>query len=70
MDVGFQVNIDALSLLVLRYMRKDGTLRFGDFVLCILHLMVAFGTFEKKDLLQNGFVKTTLSEWLQASLQC
>ncbi|XP_054711307.1 calpain-C-like [Uloborus diversus] len=70
MDVGFQVNVDALSLLVLRYMRKDGTLRFGDFVLCILHLMVAFGTFEKKDLLQNGFVKTTLSEWLQASLQC
>ncbi|KAG8190280.1 hypothetical protein JTE90_025793 [Oedothorax gibbosus] len=70
MDVGFQVNVDALSLLVLRYMRKDGTLRFGDFVLCVLHLMVAFGTFEKKDLLQNGFVKTTLSEWLQASLQC
>ncbi|XP_035232738.1 calpain-C-like [Stegodyphus dumicola] len=70
MDVGFQVNVDALSLLVLRYMRKDGTLRFGDFVLCILHLMVAFGTFEKKDLMQNGFVKTTLAEWLQASLQC
>jgi hypothetical protein len=28
---------------VLRYMRKDGTMRFGDFVAIILNLTVAFG---------------------------
>jgi len=42
---GFQLNTDVLSILILRYMRKDGTLRFGDFVSAILHLSDAFGTF-------------------------
>ncbi|XP_075535997.1 calpain C [Dermacentor variabilis] len=69
-DVGFQLNTEILSMLMLRYMRKDGTLRFGDFVSCILHLSVAFATFEKKDPLQNGFIKMTLAEWLKTSLQC
>lgn len=68
-DIGFQLNMETLSLLTLRYMRKDGTLRFGDFVSCILHLTVAFTTFEKKDPLLNGHVKLNLSEWLKASLQ-
>lgn len=40
---GFQVNTDVLAVLILRYMRKDGTLRFGDFVSAILHLSDAFG---------------------------
>lgn len=44
MCTGFKLNADVLSLLVLRYMRKDGTLRFGDFVACVLHLAAAFGT--------------------------
>nr|CAD7262787.1 unnamed protein product [Timema shepardi] len=39
---GFQLSTDVLSILTLRYMRKDGTLRFGDFVSAILHLSVAF----------------------------
>lgn len=42
---GFQLNTDVLSILILRYMRKDGTLRFGDFVSAILHLSDAFGMF-------------------------
>lgn len=42
-DVGFQVNNDVLLALILRHMRKDGTLRFGDFVSAVLHLTVAFG---------------------------
>ncbi|KAG1674068.1 Calpain-C [Nymphon striatum] len=61
-DIGFQLNTDVLSCLVLRYMRKDGTLRFGDFVSCILHLTVAFANFEKKDALQNGYIKLGLAE--------
>lgn len=40
---GFQLNTDVLAVLILRYMRKDGTLRFGDFVSAILHLSDAFG---------------------------
>lgn len=45
--VGFQLNTDVLSILILRYMRKDGTLRFGDFVSAILHLSDAFGMRQK-----------------------
>lgn len=77
------MNNEVLSALILRHMRKDGTLRFGDFVSAVLHLTVAFGTtcyrvlfknylvtyitllsgtFDKKDPLQNGSVKLTLSE--------
>ncbi|XP_076323479.1 calpain-C-like [Tachypleus tridentatus] len=70
LDIGFQLNTESLSLLVLRYMRKDGTLRFGDFVCCILQLSMAFATFERKDPLQNGYIKLNLSEWLKSSLQC
>ncbi|KAG8038253.1 hypothetical protein G9C98_006580, partial [Cotesia typhae] len=39
----FQLNTEVLAVLILRYMRKDGTLRFGDFVSAILHLSDAFG---------------------------
>lgn len=45
-DLGFQVNNDVLYALVMRHMRKDGTLRFGDFVSAVLHLAVAFGISE------------------------
>ena len=45
LEVGFQLGTDVISILILRYMRKDGTLRFGDFVSTILHLSVAFSMF-------------------------
>ncbi len=67
-EIGFQLSTEVLSLLILRYMRKDGTLRFGDFVSCILHLVVAFNTFDKKDPAQNGHIKVTLQEFLKVSL--
>lgn len=70
LEVGFQLNTDVLSILVLKYMRKDGTLRFGDFVSAILHLTVSFNSFEAKDVMQNGFIKLTLAEWLTSSLTC
>lgn len=58
LEVGFQLNSDVLSLLILRYMRKDGTLRFGDFVSSILHLSLAFSKynfqFSHRYLLQSG----------------
>jgi len=69
-DVGFQLNNDILAVLVLRFMRKDGTLRFGDFVSAILHLTVAFANYDKKDPLLNGTVKLGLPEWLKLSLMC
>jgi Ca2+-binding EF-hand superfamily protein len=43
LEVGFQLNSAILSTLMLRYIRKDGTLRFGDFVAIILNLSIAFG---------------------------
>ncbi|XP_015127147.1 calpain-C [Diachasma alloeum] len=70
LEIGFQVNTDVLAVLILRYMRKDGTLRFGDFVSAILHLSDAFAIFEGKDPLQNGSIKLTLSEWLRSALMC
>ncbi|XP_060535466.1 calpain-C [Cylas formicarius] len=70
LEVGFQLSSDVLITLILRYMRKDGTLRFGDFVSSILHLTVAFNIFEIKDPLQNGSIKLNLSEWLKSALTC
>ncbi|KAJ8943930.1 hypothetical protein NQ314_009594 [Rhamnusium bicolor] len=45
LEVGFQLSSDVLATLILRYMRKDGTLRFGDFVSAILHLTVSFSKY-------------------------
>ncbi|KAK7791465.1 hypothetical protein R5R35_002386 [Gryllus longicercus] len=70
LEIGFQLSTDVLSILILRYMRKDGTLRFGDFVSAILHLSVAFNVFETKDPLQNGSIKLNLADWLKSSLTC
>lgn len=46
-EVGFRVSTEVLSLLVLKFMRKDSTLRFGDFVAAVLHLTVSFNLWEK-----------------------
>lgn len=70
LEAGFQLNGDILSTLILRHMRKDGTLRFGDFVSAILHLTLAFEVFEAKDPLQNGTIKMSLADWLKSSLIC
>lgn len=70
LEVGFRVNTDVLSVLILRYMRKDGTLRFGDFVSAILHLSIAFNLFESRDPLLNGNIKLNLSEWLKSAFVC
>ena len=45
LEVGFRLSGEIMSILILRYMRKDGTLRFGDFVAIILNLTVAFCTY-------------------------
>jgi hypothetical protein len=37
------LNLNLIKYLAYRYIRKDGTLRFGDFVAIILSLTVAFG---------------------------
>lgn len=42
-DVGFQLSSEIMSIIMLKYMRKDGTLRLGDFASAILHLTTAFG---------------------------
>lgn len=49
-DIGFQLSTEILSILILRYMRRDGTLRLGDFVSAILHLTMAFGKIGFKSL--------------------
>lgn len=41
-EVGFVVDDRAMVLLVFKYMRRDCTLRFGDFVSAIFHLHRAF----------------------------
>jgi len=69
-DVGFQLNTDLVHLLLLRYMRRDGTLRFGDFVACILHLICSFNSFTRKDTSKTGVVKLNSTEWMKAVLRC
>ncbi|XP_048488700.1 calpain-C [Plutella xylostella] len=69
-DVGFVLPERALALLILRYMRKDGMLRFGDFVSAVLHLQRAFNVFNAKEASHSGCVNLSLSEWLKCSLMC
>ncbi|XP_050684047.1 calpain-C [Leptidea sinapis] len=65
-DVGFVVPERALALLVLKYMRKDELLRFGDFVSAVLLLHRAFHMFFKNgSTYKNNF---TLPEWLKLTL--
>lgn len=56
-DVGFQLGSDVMAIIMLRYMRKDGTVRMGDFASAILHLTTAFEVFQKKDHDQDNVVK-------------
>lgn len=42
-EVGFKLNSSIMSSIIFKYIRKDGTLRFGDFVGAILSLTIAFG---------------------------
>lgn len=42
-ELGFRLNSSILSNLVFKYIRKDGTLRFGDFVGAVLSLTSVFG---------------------------
>jgi len=70
LEIGFRLSSEILSILVLRYMRKDGTLRFGDFVAIILNLTVAFDMYHRKDPQRNGLVQCTISEWMRCALSC
>jgi len=69
-EVGFQLNSAILSVLMMRYIRKDGTLRFGDFVAIILNLSIAFDAFEKRDSMQQGSIRVNRAEWLRLALSC
>ncbi|XP_049885264.1 calpain-C isoform X1 [Pectinophora gossypiella] len=69
-EVGFAVPERALALLVLRYMRKDGMLRFGDFVSAVMHLHRAFNVFYTNDPSRTDNINLNLSEWLKCALMC
>ncbi|XP_031767502.2 calpain-C isoform X2 [Galleria mellonella] len=70
-EVGFVVPEQILALLVLRYMRKDGMLRFGDFVSAVMHLHRAFRLFYSNDETSyKGKMKLDLSEWLKYTFMC
>lgn len=61
-DVGFQLSSEIMSIIMLKYMRKDGTLRLGDFASAILHLTTAFG--ENNYLFEDFFWLLTKSLYL------
>ncbi|KAJ8736908.1 hypothetical protein PYW07_000179 [Mythimna separata] len=69
-DVGFIVPEKVMNLLVLRYMRKDGMLRFGDFVSAVMHLHRAFEIFHKSNSLRTEGVQMNLTEWLKNVFMC
>ncbi|KAG4066661.1 hypothetical protein HA402_007297 [Bradysia odoriphaga] len=69
-DVGFQLSSEIMSILMLRYMRKDGTLRMGDFCSAILHLTTAFEIFQRKDHDQDNLIKIEMVDWIKSVLRC
>jgi len=68
LEIGFKTNNEILGQLLQRYIRKDGTLRFGDFVSIILTLTAAFSYTEKKDSSKNGVIKISTAEMVRALL--
>jgi hypothetical protein len=46
-EIGFSLSTEVMMSLVTKFMRKDSTLRFGDFVSVILHLSICFNSFTK-----------------------
>ncbi|XP_023329732.1 calpain-C [Eurytemora carolleeae] len=70
LEVGFRTSNEILGQILLRYLRKDGTLRFGDFVSIILILNTAFGYAERKDPSKNGFTKLSTAELVRAMISC
>ncbi|XP_041986342.1 calpain-C [Aricia agestis] len=69
-DVGFVIPERALALLVFKYMRKDGMVRFGDFVSAVVFLHRAFHTFFRNCSSPSYKVTFTFSEWLNSTLTC
>ncbi|XP_034839839.1 calpain-C isoform X1 [Maniola hyperantus] len=69
-EVGFVIPERALSLLVLKYMRKDGMLRFGDFVSAVVLLHRAFHMFFTNCSTSSFKVNLTFAEWLKSALTC
>ncbi|KAI8431169.1 hypothetical protein MSG28_001208 [Choristoneura fumiferana] len=69
-EVGFVVPDRAMTLLLLRYMRKDGMLRFGDFVSTVMHLHRAFNVFYNNSSTQSNYINLNLAEWLKCALTC
>uniref|UniRef100_A0A182FBL2 Calpain catalytic domain-containing protein n=1 Tax=Anopheles albimanus TaxID=7167 RepID=A0A182FBL2_ANOAL len=69
-DVGFQLSTDNISILILRYMRRDGTLRLADFISAILHLTMAFELFKAKDTNQDGIISMGMTEWIKSVFMC
>ncbi|XP_063394214.1 calpain-C [Cydia fagiglandana] len=67
-EVGFVVPDRAMTLLLLRYMRKDGMLRFGDFVSTVMHLHRAFNVFYTNAATSN-YINLNLSESLNPSVR-
>ncbi|CAG0922996.1 unnamed protein product [Notodromas monacha] len=68
--VGYQLSREILSVIAMRYTRKDGTLRFGDFVSAVLKLSMAFGLFERRQLTQPNTLNIRQDEWLKMVLMC
>ncbi|XP_055314692.1 calpain-C [Sitodiplosis mosellana] len=69
-DVGFQLSSEIMSIIMLKYMRKDGTLRLGDFASAILHLTTAFEVFQRKDHDQDNLIKIEMADWIKSVLRC
>ena len=60
LDVGFQLNSSVMGSIVSKYIRKDGTLRFGDFVGAILNLSIAFSGSKDKNLMSHDQIKPSI----------
>lgn len=68
-ELGFRLNSSILSNLVFKYIRKDGTLRFGDFVGAVLSLTSVFEFVGKKgDDSTLGFLKLATTELLELAI--
>merc|ERR1711860_246979 len=67
-EVGYRLNSSVMSAVMFKYIRKDGTLRFGDFVGAVLCLYNAFEAFTKRESSTPGIAKLTQTEFVKLSI--
>jgi calpain len=67
---GYYVNWKIMKILILRYGRKDGTLYFDDFIMCLVKLKTMLDMFKERAAKGSNKATFEMNEYLEKTLYC